>query len=70
MVGREKEGELATTSPEFEYLHRKSHSKMLISGDDITNDIITFGACFYVFFNVCLQLYICALSASRGLAEI
>ena len=43
---------------------------MLIGGDDITNDIITFGACFDVFFNVGLQLYICALSASRWLAEI
>ena len=64
MVGREKEGELETTSPEFEYLHRKSHCKMLIGGDDITNDVITYGACFHVFFNVCLQLYICDLSAS------
>ena len=38
---------------------------MLIGGDDITNDVITFGVCFHVFFNVCLQLYICTLSASR-----
>ena len=38
---------------------------MLIGGDDITNDVITFGACFYMVFNVCLQLYICALSALR-----
>ena len=43
---------------------------MLIGGDDITKDIITFGAYFHVFFNVCLQLYICALSASRWLAVI
>ena len=29
---------------------------MLIGGDDISNDVITFGACFLVFFNVCLHL--------------
>ena len=28
--GREKEGELATTSPEFKYLRRKSRCEMLI----------------------------------------
>ena len=28
---REKEGELASTSLEFEYLHRKSGCKMLIA---------------------------------------
>jgi len=33
-VGWEKEGELATTSQEFEYLHRKSQYKLLIGGDD------------------------------------
>ena len=38
---------------------------MLIGGDDITNDVITFGACFHMVFNVCLQLYICTLSALR-----
>ena len=32
-AGQEKEGELATTSQEFEFLHRKSRCKMLISGD-------------------------------------
>ena len=32
---REKEGELATTSLEFEYLHRKSQCEMLIGADDI-----------------------------------
>ena len=26
---------------------------MLIGGDDINNDIITFGTCFHVFFYVC-----------------
>ena len=33
-AGREKEGELATTSLEFEYLHRKSQCEMLISRDE------------------------------------
>ena len=28
---------------------------MLIEGDDISNDVITLGACFHVFFNVCLH---------------
>jgi len=32
-AGREKEGELATMSQEFEILHRKSRCKMLIGGD-------------------------------------
>ena len=53
VAGREKEGELATTSLEFEYLHWKSQCKMLIGGDDISN-VSTLGACFYMFFNVCL----------------
>ena len=38
-AGREKEGELATTSLEFEYLHRKSRCEMLIVEDDISNDV-------------------------------
>ena len=42
-AGREKEGELATTSLKLEYLHRKSRCEMLIGGDDISNDVITFG---------------------------
>ena len=46
---REKEGELATTSLEFERLHRKSSSKMLICGDDISNDVVTFAICFSMF---------------------
>ena len=53
-AGREKEGGLATTSLEFEYMHLKSQCEMLIGGDDISNDVITLGACFHVFFNVCL----------------
>ena len=28
---------------------------MLICRDDISNDVITIGACFHVFFNVCLR---------------
>ena len=44
-AGREKEGELATTSLEFEYLHRKSLCEMLIGGAD-SNDVITLGTCF------------------------
>ena len=48
-AGREKEGELATTSLEFEYLHQKSQCEMLIGGDDISNDVITLGTCFSMF---------------------
>ena len=48
-AGREKEGELATTSLEFEYLHRKSPCEMLIGGDDISNYVITLGTCFSMF---------------------
>ena len=48
-AGREKEGELATTSLEFEHLHRKSPSEMLIGGNDISNDVITLGTCFSMF---------------------
>ena len=55
MAGQEKEGELATMSLEFEYLHRKCQCKMLIGRDDISKDVITLDACFHVFFNVCLH---------------
>jgi len=44
-VGREKEGELATTSQEFEYLHRKRRCEMLIGGD-ISYDAITLARVF------------------------
>ena len=56
MAGREEEGELATTSLEFEYLHRKSRCEMLIGGDDISNDVITLGTCFsmFVYIRACL----------------
>ena len=50
--GREKE--LATTSLEFENLHRKSQCKMLIGGDDISNDVMTIGTCFLCLFTFAL----------------
>ena len=46
------EGELATTSLEFEYLPRKSQCEMLIGGDDISNDVITLCTCFSMFVNI------------------
>ena len=46
---REMEGELATTSLEFDYLHRKNRCEMLISGDNTSNGIITLGTCFSMF---------------------
>ena len=49
VVGREKEGELATTSLEFEYLHRKTGCKLLNGGDDKSNDIIVLGTCYTMF---------------------
>ena len=51
--------ELATTSLEFEYLHRKSRCEMMIGGDDISNDVITLDTCFTMF------AYIRARSAWR-----
>ena len=51
-VAREKEGELATTSLEFEYLHRKSRCEMLIVGRDISNDV---SSIFQEFLNVFLH---------------
>ena len=52
--GAGTEGELATTSLEFEYLQRKNRCKMLIGGDDNRNDVITLGTCFsmFVYFHV------------------
>ena len=49
VAGCEKEGELAASSQEFEYLYRKSQCEMLIGRDDISNDIITLGTCFSKF---------------------
>ena len=57
MAGWKKEGELATTSPEFEYLHRKSPCEMLIGGDDISSDIITLGRCFSMFVHICAHFH-------------
>ena len=51
-VGREREGELTTTSLEFEYLHRKRRREILIGGDDISNDVITLGTCFSMLFYI------------------
>ena len=55
-----KEGELATSSLEFQYLHQKSRCKMLIGRDDISNDVITLGTCFsmsvYILARSCFTL--------------
>ena len=51
MAGREKEGELATRSPEFEYLHRKRRCEMLIGRDDSSAAIYLW----LLFLNVCLH---------------
>ena len=48
-AGRENEGELATTSLEFEYLDRKSRFKKLIGGDGISHDVITLSKSFSMF---------------------
>ena len=63
-AGREKEGELATTSLEFEYLHQKSRCEMLIAGDDICYDFITLGTCLSMF------VYIWACFRFALMAEI
>ena len=46
---QEKEGDLATTSLEFEYLHQNCRCEMLIGRDDIGYDIISLGTCFSMF---------------------
>jgi len=48
-AGREKEREHVTMSLKFEYLHQKSWCKMLIGGEDISDDVITLGKCFSMF---------------------
>ena len=68
VAGREKIGEPGTSSLEFEWLHPKCRSQMLIGGDDISNDVITLGACFHVFFNVFFTFAF--VSALRWLAKI
>ena len=40
---------------------------MLIGGDDISNNVITLGLCFHVFFNVFLHYFV-LVYASRWLA--
>ena len=57
---RKNEGELATTSLEFEYRHRKSRVKKLIGGDDISNDVITLGTCFSMFVYIRALFPLCA----------
>ena len=69
-MGREQEQELATTSLEIEYLHRKSLCEMLIGGDDISNDIITLGSCFSMFVDIHAIFHFTLFSTSRWLAEI
>ena len=59
-VGWEKERELATTSLEFEYLHRKNGCEMLVGGDDIRNDV---SSIFHMVFNVCLHSHLFPLCA-------
>ena len=56
-AGREKEGELATTSLQFEYLRQKSRCEMLIGGDDISYYFITLGICFsmFVYIRACFR---------------
>ena len=50
---REKEAELATTSLKLEYLRQKSRCEMLIGENYISDDVITLGASFHMFFNIC-----------------
>ena len=55
MEGRVQEGDLATTSLEFEYPDRKSRCEMLIGGDYIiSNDVIALGTCFQSLFTFSL----------------
>ena len=63
-AGREKEGKLATTSLEFEYLHRKSRCEMLIGRDDVGNDVITHGTCFSMFVYICARFHFTLISVN------
>ena len=56
-AGQEKEGELATTSLEFAYLHLTGRCKMLIGVDDISSDVITLGTCFSMFVYICILFH-------------
>ena len=71
-VGWGKEGELATTSLEFEYLHRQSQCEMLIGGDDISNDVITLGLCFSMFgyFRTCFHFMLIGRNLTAQLTGI
>ena len=60
-----KERELATTSLEFEYLHRKSLCEMLIGGDDISNDVIAQGTCFSMFVYICACFHFTVIGESE-----
>ena len=63
-AGWEKEGELATTSLEFEYLHQKSRCEIVIGGDDIILMSLPLARVFQCLFTFAL------VSASRWLVEI
>ena len=52
-AGHEKEGQLATRSPEFANLQQKRLCEMLNGIDDNSNAIITLGLCFS------MSVYIC-----------
>ena len=52
-AGWEKEGELAATSLEFEYVHQKSRCEIVIGRDDTSIDVIALGTCFSMF--VCIR---------------
>ena len=47
-AGREKKGDLPTTSLEFGYLHRKSRCEILTGGDASSNDVITLSMFVYI----------------------
>ena len=63
-AGREKEGELAPTCLEFEYLHRKSRCEKLIGGDDISNDLSCVFQCFFTFALVSASLWLTETDSS------
>ena len=77
LAGPEKEGELATMSLEFEYLHGKIWCEMLIGGDDMSNmmslPLVHAFICFtiFVYIRTCLHLAeIWQLSQWRATGEL
>ena len=69
---RESSPELATSSLEFEYLHRKSRCEMLIGRDDISYDVITLGTCFCFRFRFALidgNLTAQSTGSNRGIGK-